>query len=330
MDIFASTLDLLWALPTIQAWPDMRDLLKRAAARKPRFWALPLLACEAVGGAPQQALPACAAIACLYTSLVLLDDLLDADPRGEHQSLGASATANLAAAFQAAAMEAIARSHIRRVPRLAALDGLNQAALTTAFGQYLDTQNPADETAYWRVVQTKSAPFFGAALHVGALVGGACAQIAAQLRCLGRLYGEMIQIHDDLNDSLAVPANPDWMLGRAPLPILFAQVVNHPERARFQELRRAIPDSEALVEAQNILIRCGAVSYGIHQLLFRYQQAQVALRALSLAQHDGLDDLLKGQVKPVRELFQAIEITPPVAWDSILLNSGLRGTEEDA
>lgn len=316
MDVFAYILDVLCALPTIHAWPDMRDLLQQAASKKPRFWTLPLLACEAVGGAPEQALSACAAVACLYTSLILVDDMLDTDPRGDYRRLGAPATANLAVAFQAAALEAIAQNQIIPTAQQATLESLNRAALTTAFGQHLDAQNPLDEAAYWRVVQTKSAPFFGSALQVGALVGGANADLAMHFQELGRLYGEMIQIHDDLTDSLATPANPDWALGRASLPILFAQLVNHPERARFQELRRVLPDTDALAEAQSILIRCGAVSYGIHQILSRYQQAQATLQTLPLVQHDGLNELMLGQVKPVRELFQMVELISPMPWET--------------
>ncbi|MBM2851139.1 MAG: hypothetical protein HW418_4081, partial [Anaerolineales bacterium] len=294
--------------PTLPIWPDMREGLQRMADRRPRDWRLPVVACEAVGETPEQALPAVAAIACLQLSIILIDDLLDADPRGEYHRLGSPAAANLAAAFQAAGLEAVAQSDIDQVAKLAALRSLNAMALTTALGQYWDTLNPADEEGYWRLVQTKSSPFFGAALHVGALFGGAPPEVAEQLRQIGMLYGEMIQIHDDLSDALAVPANPDWTLGRSPLPILFAQVVDHPDRARFLELRQAIPDAEALAEAQSILIRCGAVSYGVHQLLTRYQSAAAMLRAMSLLQPAGLQVLLDDVVAPVQKLFAELGV----------------------
>lgn len=74
----------------------------------------------------------------------------------------------------------------------------------------------------------------------------------------------MIQIQDDLNDAIAVPANPDWALGRSSLPILFAQTVDYPERGRFLQLRcalQAAPDAEALAEAQAILVRCGQLRH---------------------------------------------------------------------
>ncbi len=220
----------------------MQVALERTAKKKPRDWQLPVLACDAVGGAPESVIPAAAAIACLQISIILIDDMLDADQRGEYHRIGKAVAANLAAAFQAMGLKAIACSETATESKLEALHSLNQIMLTTALGQYLDVQNPADEDAYWHLVRAKRSPFFGAALHVGALLGGASLDVAAQIKELGNLYGEMIQIHDDLGDTMAVPANTDWILGRAPLPILFAQSVDHPERARFLEIWEMIPD----------------------------------------------------------------------------------------
>ena len=297
---------LLSNLSVVQSYPEEVSLLKRVTASTPRDWRLPALACEAVGGDPERAIPGVAAIAAAQISIILIDDLLDADPRGEHQRIGMPSAANLAAAFQAAALEAIADHDSDPIVKQAALRSLNHMLLMTAFGQYLDSQNPGDEAAYWRVVQTKSAPFFSAALHVGALLGGADGETADGIQQLGCLYGEMIQIHDDLNDCMAVPANPDWTQGRSPLPILFAQVVDHPDRARFVKLRRAIPDPEALAEAQTILIRCGAISYGIHHLLERYQKGQALLAAMAVPRRDLLETLLADLINPVQALFVAV------------------------
>ena len=313
MDIYALVLDVLSESEStvIQAWPEMQVLLRRAAARQPRDWRLPALACEAVGGKPEEAASAAAAIACAQISIILIDDLLDADPRGEYQAIGAPAAANLAAAFQAAALEIIAEKDRVRDPAagLSAWRSLNQMMLTTAFGQRLDIQNPADEAAYWKVVESKSAPFYSATLQVGAILGGASIEVGEKFRQLGCLYGEMIQIHDDLNDAMAVPANPDWAQGRSSLPILFAQTVDYPERQRFVELRRALqiaPDIEMLAEAQAILIRSGAVSYCVYELLRRHHLAQALLATLAVDHRAAIESLFEDLVRPVRRLFAAM------------------------
>ena len=54
------------------------------------------------------ALPAVAAIACLQISIILVDDILDDDPRGAYHRLGAGRAANLGLAFQAAALKLLA------------------------------------------------------------------------------------------------------------------------------------------------------------------------------------------------------------------------------
>ncbi len=308
-DIYDLTLEATLELLAAHSWPEQMDLFRQVAAHQPSAWTLPLSACEAVGGQPEQSIPGVAAIACLQTGIILIDDMLDVDPRGEYQQIGAPAAANLASSFQSVGLEIVARCDAPLAARFAACASLNQMILTIAFGQYLDTQNPADEMGYWQVVKNKSAPFFGAALQIGALLGGASAEVAEQIRQLGCFYGEMVQIHDDLNDCMKTPANTDWTLGRSPLPILFAQVVDHPDRARFLELRQDIPDPEALAEAQTILIRCGAISYGIHHLLARYRVAQEMLQTMALPNQAELDTLFQKQIEPVEALFTTIEGT---------------------
>lgn len=302
MNTYADAVALLAALPIVTDWPELHVQVARAASRRPRAWELPLLGCQAVGGDDSDALPAVAALGCLQLGIILIDDLLDEDPRGEHHRIGAPAAANLAAGLQAAALEAVAMSDAAAGAKLDVLAVLNRMALATAHGQHLDTRNPSDEAGYWRLVRAKSSPYFGAALYAGARLGGATDTVALQLDRLGRLYGEMIQIHDDLNDTMATPANPDWTLGRFPLPILFAHVVDHPERARFAELRTRADDPAALAEAQAILIRCGAVAYCVDALLARHDEGRRLLAAMPLVAPAPVKALMEEIMAPVRRL----------------------------
>jgi len=307
MEIFDEVADFFRSLPAAKNWKEAQSLFIRIAEGKPDHWRMPALACKAVGGAEAAAIPAVTAIACAHIGIILVDDMLDADPRGEHQRIGQPAAANLACAFQAASLEALARAQIPNDARLAAMEGMNAMFLSTALGQFWDVQIPNYEAAYWRVTQTKSSPFFGAALQIGGLMGGAPIETATRLKELGELYGEIIQIHDDLEDSLAIPANPDWLLGRAPLPILFAKLVDHPDRARFLELCRDIAAPNALEEAQEILIRCGAVAYCVDQLQQRDESARALLGAIPLARREILDGLFERAIAPVRKLFEALD-----------------------
>jgi geranylgeranyl pyrophosphate synthase len=310
MNIYQSNMEYLLNFPIFDSWQDMKRILQQLAAKQPRDWQLPVIACQAVGEPTEKAIPASAALACAQISILLVDDMLDDDPRGEYHRIGSSRASNFAIAFQAAGMEALTRCETSAPVRLAALDSLNRMMLTTAHGQELDVQNPSDEASYWRIVENKSAPFFGCAIHLGAILAEASGDIAQNLEQLGRIYGEMIQIHDDLNDTMAVPANPDWLQKRKPLPILFALTVEHPDQARFRELYEDISLGTALQEAQEILIRCGAVSYCVDQLLRRHRIVQDLLNKTPLTDKGVVESLIEGMIAPVWKLFETLDISP--------------------
>jgi geranylgeranyl pyrophosphate synthase len=310
MDIHQSVVECLLAIPMFESWSELGELLKRVASRKPRAWWLPVRACQAVGGTFGQAVPASAAFACMQISISLLDDMLDKDPRGEHHRLGEAQAANMASAFQALGAEALVASKSPQRAKLAMLYRINHMALSTAFGQYLDIQNPQDEEAYWRLVENKSGLYFEAAFSLGVLAGGATDEVVEKIKQFGQLYGQMIQIHDDINDAMAIPANPDWTQKRSSLPILFACLVDHPARSRFLQLYQEVSEPETLKEAQDILIRCGAVSYCVDQLLQRQRAAQELLESFPLKRRASLDELLEEMVAPVHKLFQALEQSP--------------------
>ena len=314
MEIFDQIIQEFSTIPHVNEWPEVQILFRRVASGKPAHWLLPLRACESVGGTKEQAIPALVAVACSHIGIVLVDDMLDADPRGEHLRAGAPAVANMASALQSAALAVTSRCKLEPDAKLMALESLNEMFLATTIGQYWDVKSfVTDEPSYWRIAQAKSSPFFGAAMQIGALMGGASVELAAQIKKLGGIYGEMIQIHDDLNDAMEVPANPDWTEGRLPLPILFASLVDHPLRARFLKLYpNAGSSPKILEEAQGILIRCGAVSYCIYQLLSRYQTVTEILSTISLAQRgrEVLMSLFEDVVKPACKLFQSVDEAP--------------------
>jgi geranylgeranyl pyrophosphate synthase len=308
MDVFSQVIHEFAALPSVSSWDEARNLFEQATSRKPDHWLIPARACASVGGSPQQALLAILAIGCAHVGILLVDDMLDEDPRGDYRRLGMPAASNLACFFQAVTLQAVSQCTQDLTSRSIALTSFNHMFLLTAFGQFLDVQAPVTEDGYWKVARTKSSPFFGAALQLGALAGGSSPEIAERLKELGCLYGEMIQIHDDMHDSMETPANPDWVQGRSPLPILFASLVKHPEQSRFQKLRGQIDQPEALKEAQEILIRCGAISYCANELIQKYEEARKILGSIPLVNHEPLSSLFEEVITPVFKLLEASEV----------------------
>jgi len=307
------------ALPDVAAWPEIAAFIERAAHKPRPDWELPSLACRAVGGDVSLAIVGAAAIACMQASIILVDDILDDDPRGEHLRSGSGPTANLALGFQAVAFRLVEQMTVSPDRRAAITSSLGWLAFTTALGQHWDVQNLMDEESYWKVVRAKSTPFYGAALHIGALLGGAEQEAAAGLRNFGVLMGEIVQICDDLSDAFQTPANPDWGQGRNNLAILYARTAGHPDRARFIELSSQTDDPQALRAAQRILIRCGAVSYCVYQILRRYQRGRQLLDALPLADPSPMMELLSSQRLALVSLLKASGAEIPLDLSSASL-----------
>lgn len=307
MDLFPQVIREFTHLSHIDSWTEANELFQVAASRKPDHWLIPARVCEAVGGSIEQAIPVVLAIGCAHVSILLVDDMLDDDPRGDYHRLGMPAVSNLSCFFQSAALHAVSLSTKDPVSQLTAVNSFNSMFLSTAFGQYLDVGAPANESGYWNVAKTKSSPFFGTAMQLGALAGYAPLEVAERLKELGRLYGEMIQIHDDMHDSMETPANSDWLQDRSPLPILFASLVKHRDRARFLDLKKRAGSPDALEEAQEILIRCGAISYCVDQLIQRHQKAMELLSRLPLLNPEPISVLLDKVITPVKHLLNTFE-----------------------
>ena len=295
----------IFAVPEVSAWPEMAQVFDRTNGSLSKEWELPWLACQAVGGEHEAALPGAAALACIQLSIVLVDDMLDDDPRGDYHRLGCGPTANLALAYQAAAFALIRAAPVDAGRRADAATWLAHIGLGTALGQYRDAHNAGDEAAYWQVVRGKSAPFYGGALALGAVLGGGDHQVVQGVNELGILIGETAQIYDDLGDALHTPARPDWQHGRNNLPILYALTAQYPDRARFDACLDQVGDTAVLAEAQQILIKCGAVSYCAFQAAQRYSAAHKLLASLPLANPGPLAEALSQQSGPLEALFHA-------------------------
>jgi geranylgeranyl pyrophosphate synthase len=291
-DIAEKIIAQIRALPEVGAWPEIIAILERVKDVPYPDWELPIIVCRAVAGRTEKALPGAAAVACMQRSILLVDDMLDEDPRGKHHQYGYGWAANLALAFQATAFRLVERADVSDAHQTAITSALAQMAQTTALGQYLDSQNLTGEEDYWNVVRTKSAPFYGAAYKIGALLGNAPSEMADNLYKLGALIGEIIQLEDDLVDAFETPANADWQQGRNNLLILYARTADHHDRERFVTLLPQIDKAEALEEAQQILVVCGAVSYCAYELVERYRAARDLLDSLCLPNPTPLLDIL--------------------------------------
>jgi geranylgeranyl pyrophosphate synthase len=302
-------------LPEVANWPTISEIFERQVARPHQVWEWPLRACRAVGGDESTVAPGSAAILCMILSILLVDDMLDEDPRGEHHKIGAAAAANLAFAFQSIAFRVISNTPTDARRRADVMDCLAQMALTMAYGQDLDSRNLTGEENYWKVTHAKSSSYFGTAMQIGAILGKAKPKTVDRLREIGAITGDAIQIHDDIRDALEVPANPDWKQGRNNLLFLYALTADHPDRERFRELQAKVDNTDALRAAQQILIRSGAVSYAMYHLCQSHQKARKLLDATSLTDPAPLRSVIDQYIVPLVHLLKNLEIKIPPEID---------------
>jgi geranylgeranyl pyrophosphate synthase len=305
------------ALPEVQAWPEMAKIFERHVADPNQVWEWPYRACRAVGGDESLAASSAAAILCMILSILLVDDMLDEDPRGVHLRLGDAITANISFAFQAASFRVIAKTPVDAQRRAAVMESFAQMGLTMAYGQDLDARNLTGEENYWKVTHAKSSSYFGTAMYAGAVMGNASPEVAQQLYQLGALTGDVIQIHDDLKDALETPANPDWKQMRNNLLFLYATTADHPDRERFLALRSQVDDPEALREAQQILMRCGAVSYGLYHITQRYLASMKILEGAKLANPQPLKEVILKYVIPLVEILKELGVAIPPELETV-------------
>jgi geranylgeranyl pyrophosphate synthase len=299
-------------LPEVTAWPEMLGLMERVIHRESlSVWDYPEIVCEAVGGDAVQTLPAAAAVFCSLISIHLVDDMLDLDTNGDYRRLGEGKAANLALAFQAAGHRLLNHPALPAATRAALQASLAKMALGTAFGQGLDAHEVTGEEEYWRVVEAKTPPLFGAAFRLGALIGNAPDDVVDGLERLGGILGRLVQVSDDLTDAVQVPAGADWQRRSNNLTILFAMTAEHPDRDAFLELSRRVHDPEALAAAQKILIASGAVSFCAFKMFEFSKEANDLLAELPLPRPEPIARLLQLHLAPLHRLLASVGVEEP-------------------
>lgn len=306
--------------PEVAAWPLMMEVWQHYA-KNPHSWQLPELACRAVGGDETAVSPIVAALACCHISIVLVDDILDDDPKGLYRRLGSGIVANLGLAFQAVAYRIVQDLETETAVQQQLLAELSYLNLKTAYGQHLDVQPELSEAHYWATVEAKSTPYYGAGFSLGAIAGGATPEVATQLRNFGNYIGKIIQLSDDLADVYQTPACPDWHNGTGNSAILYARLADHPQQARFEELLTHIDQPDALEEAQQIVLQSGAASYCVYHLLQLAQEARPILDGCKLARPELLQQFLAERVAHLFEMMQENEMPLPAEMEAALLGN---------
>jgi geranylgeranyl diphosphate synthase type I len=168
--------------------------------------ALVLVAAEAVGGRAEDGLPGAVAIELIHNFSLVHDEIQDQDAERHGRPTaytiwGPAQAINLGDYLYARAIHALANGPVPAERRVAALDALLRAIEGMIRGQWRDLEFESAESVtvddYLAMVEGKTGVLLGAALEMGALLGGAPRPTASTLGQWGTRLGLAFQVIDD-------------------------------------------------------------------------------------------------------------------------------------
>jgi len=204
--------------PPDELYKAMRHLLD-AGGKRLRPSAL-LLAAEAVGGKPEDVLPAAVAVELVHNFTLIHDDIMDeADLRRGlttvHKKWGVPRAIIAGDALYSKAFEILSCTKSEPQRLVESLELLSKTCTDICEGQWMDmnfqTRKDVTEEEYMRMVEKKTAVLFATALKLGASLSGANRDHSRALWDFGRLTGVGFQIYDDVIDLIT----PEEILGKA-------------------------------------------------------------------------------------------------------------------
>ncbi len=236
-------------------WETPEGVPVQATSGKGLRPALCLFTCEAVGGNAMNAMPAAVALELIHNFSLVHDDIQDLDlERHGRETVWAvwgkpkaMIAGNSMRSYADATLYKLQLSGITPETTLEVLTVLTECCLELIEGQYLDLSFEArlDVTPeeYLDMVSRKTGALIEAAMHLGAVIGGAeASQVKALARC-GRLLGLAFQARDDVlgiwgdTEVLGKATGADIRRKKKSLPVVYALTkANKNQRKRLEQL----------------------------------------------------------------------------------------------
>jgi geranylgeranyl diphosphate synthase type II len=259
--------------------------------------ALLLMACEAMGGRAQDALPPAIGIEIFHNFTLVHDDIMDnASLRRGHPTVHQhwdQATAILSGD----AMQVLAFQYVMRAPeaaRPAIFDLFSETCLQVCEGQMMDMhfeeRGDVEVWEYLEMIRLKTSALLACALGIGGLVGGADDYAFHRLYDLGTNLGIAFQLQDDLLDTfgdeqqLGKRIGNDILARKKTYLMLKLRHIATPEQwAEIERLYANPQDEEGLIGGVRDLYEELGVRENTERLLREYfNQAQECLDALPI------------------------------------------------
>lgn len=270
---------------------------------------LAMLAYHSVSGkAPQQALSLSVGVELFHNFSLIHDDIMDNSPtrRGKstvHEKWDVNVGILSGDAMFALAMQLITKDFPEQAARLSEI--FTQAALEVCEGQMEDMDFPLREQVsipeYIEMIRKKTSVLLGAALKLGAVAGGASAELAEAYYRFGEAAGIGFQLQDDLMDAFP-PEGFGKQIGGDIIEnkqtFLLLKSLELADAKQSQQLRHALesePDNEKKVAGVLAIYQDLAIPSQTQQLIKSYfDQAEQTLAYIGTqADTSTLQHLLK-------------------------------------
>ena len=275
--------------PPDEMYQAMRHLLD-AGGKRLRPSAL-LLAAEAVGGKPENVLPAAVAIELVHNFTLVHDDIMDeADLRRGlatvHKNWGIPKAIIAGDALYSKAFEILSCTKSEPARLVESLELMSKTCTDICEGQWMDmnlaTRKDVTEAEYLRMVEKKTAVLFAAAMKMGASLSGANNDIARALWDFGRMAGIGFQIYDDVIDLIT----PEEILGKAQGGDIIegkrTLIVIHAlsKGATIDALGKSNATRSEVSAALKTLKESGSIDYAMNKAVGFIDEGKAALKAL--------------------------------------------------
>jgi geranylgeranyl diphosphate synthase type I len=260
-------------------WPALAEQVERhlSGGPLPLPVILPLAACAAVGGDPEEAVPAAAACALLLLCVRWLDDAHDRD-RGDAlwAEVGGARATNLAAGALTLAWSALAAAPLPPAVMRAFGDG----TLAMGAGQDADLRGGGDPAQCMEAVRGKSGAAYQLATLTGALAGrGRPAHVDA-CAAYGMHVGLLLQLLDDLEGAFTPAGAGDLACGKATLPVVYALAPASPRADELREVLAAGALARRAADVRRMLEESGARDFLLASAIREREAALAALETL--------------------------------------------------
>lgn len=284
-------------------WADESLRARASGAGKRIRPLLCLMACEAVGGNPAEAMPAAAAVEILHNFSLVHDDIEDGDETRRHRPTlwalwGVPQAINVGDGMFALAFSALLRSVEFNFADgiadsgsgngrpLAAVDRFTRVCVELTEGQHLDLsfeeRDDVTLAEYLRMIGGKTAALIAGSTALGALFGDAD---KPEIECLYRFgynMGLAFQIQDDIlgiwgdSEVTGKPAGNDILRRKKSLPLIYG--LERPQIGRgLNSLWCQGITEENLSEAISLLEETGAKQWSAAQMLKYHNEGIQAL-----------------------------------------------------